>query len=149
MERTRSRSLIWTARGDLSSIKSAHIACVNPLSWREDDGYQPPQNNRGAASATGIAEGKPPPPIAKAVGARCDKGILVVDTPKRRFLRRGDWFGAKWKPQPFNLFYYDVAENAEMRIAALNEILKVEPEPLEPIGETVDVGDSPINMAPH
>lgn len=149
MDRVRLRSLAWTPRGDLASIKSGHLVCVNPLSWRADNTYQPPDSNLGAASATGIADGEPPPPIAKAVGARCDNGILVVDTPKRRFLRRGDWFGAKWKPQPFNLFYYDIAENAALRVATLTEILKVEPEPLEPIGETVDVGDSPINMAPH
>ena len=149
MERTRLRSLTWTPGGELASIKSRHLVCVNPLSWRTDDSYQPPDKNLGAASATGIAEGEAPPPIAKAVGARCDNGILVVDTPKRRFLRRGDWFGAKWKPQPFNLFYYDIARSAALRVATLKAILKVEPEPLEPIGETVDVGDSPINKAPH
>ena len=149
MERVRLRSLTWTPSGDLASIKSEHLICVNPLSWREGDAYEPPERNLGAASATGIAEGEPPPPIPKAVGARCDNGILVVDTPKRRFLRRGDWFGAKWKPQPFNLFYYDIAHNAALRTATLTEILKVEPEPLEPIGETVNVGDSPIHMAPH
>ena len=148
MERVRLRSLIWTPRGDLASSKNGRLTCVNPLSWRADDAYQPPEKNIGAASATGIVDGEPPP-IAKAVGARCDNGILAVDTPKRRFLRRGDWFGAKWKPQPFNLFYYDIAENAVLRVATLKEILKVEPEPLEPIGETVDVGDSPINKAPH
>lgn len=148
MERIRSRSLIWSPRGDLVSVKSDRLACVNPLSWRKDGGRQPPDKNLGAASATGIAGGAPPPAIAKAVGARCEKGVLIVDTPKRRFLRRGDWFGAKWKPQPFNLFYYDIAENVVVRLAALEEILKVEPEPLEPIEETVDVGDSPINKVP-
>lgn len=148
MERTRTRSLIWTASGKLASVKSERLVCVNPLSWMKDGGYVAPENHRGAASATGIGEGAPPPALAKAVGARCDNGILVVDTPKRRFLRRGDWFGAKWKPQPFNLFYYDIAENAAARVATLKELLKVEPEPLEPIGETVDVGDSPINKVP-
>ncbi|OFX01290.1 MAG: hypothetical protein A3E78_10780 [Alphaproteobacteria bacterium RIFCSPHIGHO2_12_FULL_63_12] len=149
MERIRLRALVWTPSGSLDSIRSEHLVCVNPLSWRTDDVYQPAERNLGAASATGIADGEPPPPIPKAVGARCVDGILLVDTPKRRYLRRGDWFGAKWKPQPFNLFYYDIAENVAVRTNRLKEILKVEPEPLEPIGETVEVVDSPINKAPH
>ena len=149
MERVRSRSLVFDAKGDLQSLKTDKILCVNPLSWMSDGGYQPPEKNIGAASATGIAAGAPPPPMAKAVGARCDRGILVVDTPKRHFLKRGDWFGTKWKAQPFNLFYYDLAKNAGERLAALEARLKVEPESLEPIGETIDLGDSPVNKVPH
>lgn len=149
MERARSRSLTWTPDGGLASVKGDRLVCVNPLSWRKDGSYQPPALNLGAASATGIANGAPPPAIPKAVGARCEGGILVVDTPKRRFLRRGDWFGAKWKALPFNLFYYDLAQNAATRLMALQALLKVEPELLEPIAETVDVGDSPVNKVPN
>lgn len=149
MQRIRSRSLAWDKRGDLVSMKSGTLVCVNPLSWTVDSGYQPPERNIGAASATGIARGSPPPAIAKAVGAECVNGILVVDNPRRRFLRRGDWFGAKWKAQPFNLFYYDLAENVGVRLVALEEILKIEPEPLEPIGETIDLGTSPVNKIPN
>jgi len=149
MERVRSRSLAWNAAGELESITSDNLVCVNPLTWRRDDEYAPAEKNIGAASATGIAYGAMPPPIARAVGARCSNGILIVDTPKRGILRRGDWFGDKWKSQPFNLFYYDLAENAGVRLSALVERLKVEPEPLAPIGETIDLGDSPINKVPN
>lgn len=148
MQRVRARALVWDAGGALVSVRSDSLVCVNPLSWRADSAYQPPEKNIGAASATGIAPGSPPPGIAKSVGARCEDGILIVDKPKRRFLRRGDWFGAKWKAQPFNLFYYDIAKNAEERLAALQAILEVEPEPLEPIGETIDLGESPVNKVP-
>lgn len=148
MERVRSRALSFNDAGDIVSGRSERLLCVNPLSWTIDADYQPPERNIGAASATGIEPGTAPPPMPKTVGARCVDGILVVDDPKRRFLRRGDWFGAKWKPQPFNLFYYDLARNAAARTAALIERLKVEPEPLEPISETVDVGDSPVNKVP-
>lgn len=149
MDRIRARTLAFSADGKIASVKSDRTVCVNPLSWRPDDVYQPPERNLGAASATGIADGARPPAIPGAVGARCDRGILIVDTPKRRILRRGDWFGAKWKPQPFNLFYFDLAENADLRVATLARRLETEPELLEPIGETVNVGDSPINKAPH
>lgn len=147
MERIRARSLIWSESGELVSMKSDALVCVNPLSWTPAGPYAPAEKNVGAASATGIAQG-PPPPIAKAVGAACKDGVLVVDNPARRFLRRGDWFGAKWKAQPFNLFYYDLARNAEARLKALRHILKVEPVPLEPIGETLDVEKSPVNKVP-
>ncbi|MCB2113184.1 MAG: DUF3089 domain-containing protein [Parvularculaceae bacterium] len=149
MERIRDRSLAWNAAGELRSFTSSDLVCVNPLTWRRGGDYAPAANNIGAASATGIAYGAMPPPIARAVGARCANGVLVVDTPKRRILRRGDWFGDKWKSQPFNLFYYDLAENAGLRLKALNERLKVEPVPLAPIGETIDLGASPINKVPN
>lgn len=149
MDRARDRALMFSPSGEIVSLKSEGAVCVNPLSWRTDSAYQPPAQNLGAASATGIGDGDAPPAIIGAVGARCENGILIVDTPKRRMLRRGDWFGAKWKPQPFNLFYYDLAENAKIRTEALERRLTIEPEPLAPIGETVDVGDSPINKAPE
>ena len=149
MDRVRARSLAWETGAGLKSIRSDNLVCVNPLTWRADDAYAPADDNVGAASATGIAYGKPPPPIARAVGARCERGILIVDTPKRRILRRGDWFGDKWKAQPFNLFYYDLTKNAAERLAALEARLKTEPEPLEPIGETIDLGASPINKVPN
>ena len=149
MERIRARALVFEESGRLSSVKPADIVCVNPLSWRMDEAYVEAQASLGAASATGIGYGKEPPPIPRAVGARCDRGILVVDDPSRRILRRGDWFGDKWKVQPFNLFYYDLAANAQARLSALREKLKREPEPLEPIGETIDLGASPVNKVPN
>lgn len=149
MERIRNRTLAFDDRGAIVSIRSERPLCVNPLSWTVDEEYRPADLNIGAASATGIAPGAPPPALPNSVGARCDKGILVVDDPRRRYLRRGDWFGAKWRAQPFNLFYYDLANNAGMRLAALAERMKVEPEALEPIGEAIDVVDSPVNKAPH
>lgn len=149
MDRVRNRALMWSPDSGLVSEKREDIVCVNPLSWTTGDEYQQPEKNRGAASATGLGLGALPPAMSAAVGAQCVRGILVVDTPKKRYLRRGNWLGAKWKAQPFNLFYYDLAENAEARLAALQEIMKTEPVPLEPIGETVDVIDSPINQAPN
>lgn len=149
MDRARDRALMFSPSGEIVSLKSDGAVCVNPLSWLTDAAYQPAERNLGAASATGIGDGDAPPAIVGAVGARCENGILVVDNPKRRMLRRGDWFGAKWKPQPFNLFFYDLADNARVRIATLEHRLEIEPEPLAPIDETVDVGDSPINKVPE
>ncbi len=148
MERVRERTLVWDARAELASTHSDALVCVNPLSWRQDDVYQPADKNIGAASATGVAPGAPPAAIEKAIGAQCDNGVLIVDTPKRRILRRGDWFGAKWRAQPFNLFYFDLERNAGARLLALEAILKTEPEPLQPISNAIDLDASPVNKVP-
>jgi len=145
MSRARRRSLVWDKTGDLDSTAGGELVCVNPLSWTRDSAYQPPTAHIGAASATGIGFGVRPPRIARAIGAKCERGILVVDTPRQTYLRRSAWYGAKWKAQPFNLFYFDLEANAAARAAALNERLKTDPELLAPIGETVDVEISPIN----
>lgn len=149
MERIRNRALLWTAADELETRKGEPILCVNPLSWKVGEDYQPRERNIGAASATGLAAGDRPSAMPGEVGARCVDGVLIVDNPATRHLRRGDWFGAKWRAQPFNLFYYDIAENAALRLKTLIHRLASEPEPLEPIGETVEVVDSPVNKAPE
>ncbi len=145
MARARRRSLVWDETGDLASAPGDDLVCINPLSWKSDDGYLPPAQHVGAASATGVGFGARPPRIARAIGAKCERGILVVDTPRQTYLRRSAWYGAKWKAQPFNLFYFDLEANAGDRAAALIERLRTDAELLSPIGETVDVEPSPIN----
>jgi len=149
MTRARRRQLAWNRHGDLAVYNDGPVVCVNPLSWSTSEEYVDPSGNLGAASATGIAYGMRPPPIPKAVGAQCERGVLVVDTPSRKFLRRGNWFGAKWKALPYNLFYYDLAANASARLASLKDALATEPIWLPPITDEVDLAKSPINTAPE
>lgn len=145
MARTRRRSLVWEETGELASAPGDALVCVNPLSWTPEATYQPAEKHIGAASATGIGFGGRPPKLSHVVGARCDRGVLVVDTPRQTYLRRSAWFGAKWKAQPFNLFYFDLEANAALRAATLIERLKTDAEVLAPIGETVDLDASPVN----
>ncbi len=149
MARARRRTLIWDQSGALQSAPGDALVCVNPLSWTPAGDYQAPSQHKGAASATGVGFGARPPKIARAVGAGCDRGVLVVDRPRQTYLRRSGWYGAKWKAQPYNLFYFDLEENAALRAAALAERLKTDPEILAPISDTVDVGDSPVNKVPN
>ncbi len=148
MARARRRTLVWDSKGNLDSVSGDDLVCVNPLSWSQSEVYQPASNHVGAASATGVGFGARPPKIARALGARCERGILVVDEPRQAYLRRSAWFGAKWKAQPFNLFYFDLEANAALRSLTLVERLKSDPEILAPISETVDVIDSPVNKVP-
>lgn len=145
MARARSRSLVWDESGDLASMPGGELVCVNPLSWSTTDDYQPSAAHIGAASATGVGFGARPPKLSHAIGAKCERGILVVDTPRQTYLRRSAWYGAKWKAQPFNLFYFDLEANVGVRLNALVDRLKNDAELLPPIGEAVDVEVSPIN----
>lgn len=148
MTRARRRTLVWDQSGHLQSAPGDALVCVNPLSWTPDGDYQDPSQHKGAASATGVGFGALPPKISRATGARCDRGMLVVDRPRQTYLRRSAWYGAKWKAQPYNLFYFDLEENAALRAATLAERLKTDPEILAPIAAAVDVGDSPVNKVP-
>ena len=148
MARLRNRSLIWTNDGTLESVTGAPLVCVNPLTWRTDEVYAPSELNIGAASATGVGFSASPPALKGAVGARCDRGILVVDRPRQPYLRRGDWFGAKWRAQPFNLFFHDIAANLPQRLDALGALVEAEDQILAPIDQSVDIDASPVNKAP-
>ena len=149
VDRTRRRAMVWTADGDLVAISGTEILCVNPLTWTASTDYVGPEAHFGAASATGLRFGETPPAIAKSIGARCANGVLHVDRPAQDFLRRGDWFGAKWRAQHFNLFYYDLAEDAERRVRNLIARQEEEYRYLDPIEESVDLEVSPINKVPE
>ncbi|MEX0644877.1 MAG: DUF3089 domain-containing protein [Parvularculaceae bacterium] len=149
MERARRRSMVWSRGGDLVAISGEDILCVNPLTWTTATDYVGPEAHLGAASATGLRFGDTPPAIAKAIGARCSNGVLLVDRPAQEFLRRGNWFGAKWRAQAFNLFYYDLAGDAERRVRNLMIRQDHEYRLLDPIEESVDLDVSPVNKVPN
>jgi len=148
MDRMRHRGLIWSDSG-LVPVDNEKLVCINPLTWTSDTSYIGPDRHIGAGSATGIKDGIVPPAVSRALGATCDKGILLVDDPKQEFLRRGNWFGAKWKAQPFNLFYHDLAKNADDRLLALKAQLFEEAQFLDPIDGSVEIESSPINKVPN
>ena len=93
--------------------------CVNPISWTASEAPAPADGHVGAASATGLRIRETPPAIAKAIGAQCVDGVLRVDQPRQTFLRKRHWFGEHWRPQNFNLFYHDLAEDAARRVRNL------------------------------
>lgn len=148
MERARRRSMTWAADGDLVAAAGAPLLCVNPLSWRANEDYVSAESHIGAASATGIRFGATPPSVTHAVGAKCTSGVLVVDPPVQDYLRRRAWFGAKWRAQNYNLFFFDLAADARRRIETTAARLEEESKYLDPIENSLDVIESPINKAP-
>ena len=148
MRRIRSRTMVWTDDGELDSMPRSPILCINPLTWTGKGGYVEPSAHVGAASATGLRMGKTPPAISQAVGAECHDGVLIVDKPAQSYLRRGNWFGAKWRAQHFNLFYFDLREDAKRRARNTAQKLEDEYRFLDPIETPVEVEKSPINKVP-
>ncbi len=149
MRRARKRSMVFDETGDLVPVAGDPPVCVNPLSWRATDDYAGPEAHIGAASATGLMLGERPSALARAIGAQCKQGVLVVDRPPQSYLRRRNWFGAKWRAQNFNLFYHDLAEDATRRTRLAQEQLTKEATILDPIEDAVEIGESPVNEVPR
>lgn len=149
MERARKRSMTWTADGRLEPTAGRELLCVNPLTWAIDSFRAGPDAHLGAASATGLRFGEKPPALARAVGAACVDGVLVVDRPDQSFLRRKPWFGEKWKARAYNLFYFDLAADAARRAGLARTRMDEEARFLEPISQSIDLDVSPINKAPR
>lgn len=148
MERVRRYSLAWEEPGKLMPLGERPLLCVNPLDWRVHEDYVGPEMHVGAASATGIELGRPIPVVSGAIGAACERGILKVDRPMQRYLRTSGMFGAKWKAQPFNLFFHDLTADAQTRVQNLQMVWQIESQRIEPIEETVEIVDSPIRQVP-
>lgn len=148
IKRARTRTLAWAPDGALTSVASGGATCVNPLGWTIDGAYQPATRHLGAASATGLMVTETPPTIAKAIGAACVDGVLIVDRPEQDFLRQPRWFGSHWRPKDFNLFYFDLRKDAERRASATAERLFAEAGALDPIGSSIEVEISPVNKVP-
>lgn len=148
IDRVRRHSISWGRAGRLEPAGEPPLVCVNPLNWRTIEEYVGADAHIGAASATGIELGRPPAAVSGAVGAACDRGILMLDRPKQGYLRRNNAFGAKWKAQPYNLFFHDLTENGRTRVQNLLKLREIEAKRVDPIIETVEIVDSPINRVP-
>ncbi len=96
------------------------IACVNPLTWRLDGRPAPPDSNLGGVVfAREIASsGVPRPGVA---GAQCVGGLLSVAEVADADFRRARGWGGDYHLLDYGLFYMNIRENAEARVAAYLE----------------------------
>ena len=104
---------------DYVSVEGRPLLCTNPLLWNRSEDYAPQRLHLGGVAAEGLDPDMKPAAMAKQVGAQCEDGILYVDKPKRRSLRRPFKVGGKFRTLPSNLFYEDLRVNAEKRVQAL------------------------------
>ncbi len=136
---------------DYSSVQGEALICVNPLLWTQSEDYAPARLHKGGVAAEGLDPETRPAPMPKQAGAQCQDGLLLIDKPKARSLRRPLKVGGKFRTLPSNLFYEDLRINAKARVDAVMEsgrlpkraklldgfeVLEVEE---SPIGEVIDV----------
>ena len=127
------------------AVAGRETICVNPLLWSREEDYAPRRLHLGGAAAEGLEPDIKPAALPKQVGAQCENGLLLVDKPRSRSLRRPIKVGGKFRTLPSNLFYEDLKQNAVTRVDALLKIGKL-PKRTEKLDdfEVIDVVDSPV-----
>jgi len=106
---------------DFASVNERALLCINPLTWTRSQDYAPERLHLGGVAAEGLEPDIRPAARPNQVGAQCQDGILLVDRPRSRSLRRPIQVGAKFRTLPSNLFYEDLRQNAVARVEALIE----------------------------
>ncbi|MGB3456684.1 MAG: DUF3089 domain-containing protein [Litorimonas sp.] len=119
-ERFRERLLVHDG-ADYTSVAGRPLLCLNPLNWSQAETYVPERFHMGGVAAEGLEPDIRPAARPNQVGAQCDDGLLRVDRPRSRSLRRPFQVGAKFRTLPSNLFYEDLRQNAVRRVEALLE----------------------------
>jgi len=113
-----SRALVHSKNG-YAPTEGRPLLCMNPLLWDRSTDYAPRRLHLGGLAAEGLDPDMNPAPLAKQTGAQCEDGILMVDKPKSKALRRPIVFGGKFRTIPSNLFYEDLRQNAVKRVEAM------------------------------
>ena len=101
------------------SIANRPTLCVNPLLWTTSEDYAPARLHLGGVAAEGLDPDIDPAPLTKQSGAQCQDGLLLVDKPKSKSLRRPLKVGGKFRTLPSNLFYEDLKQDAKRRVDLL------------------------------
>lgn len=120
------RSTLWIEAGRLGQTPGRELACVNPLLWTTSEDYAPARLHRGGAAAEGLELGERPSPLSSQTGAQCQNGLLFVDQPRSRTLRRPSRLVEIRRVPPFNLFYADLEADVTRRAAILADTLAEE-----------------------
>ncbi|MEE9347679.1 MAG: DUF3089 domain-containing protein [Robiginitomaculum sp.] len=113
-----SNSLVFEG-ARLTPVEGRALLCMNPLLWTRSNDYAPARLHKGGVAAEGLAPDANPAPSPRQAGAQCEDGVLVIDKPKQRSLRRPARIGGRYRTLPSNLFYEDLRQNIDTRITAL------------------------------
>lgn len=138
------RGMSWTADGELDYIRDRGTLCVNPLLWTTSEDFAPARLHAGGAAAEGLGPDDYPSPLANQTGAQCQNGLLMIETPRSRALRRPDRLGEDRRVPPYNLFYADIEIDAARRMGTLQAILAEEARYAPPLGEIEEVEIAPV-----
>ena len=130
---------------DYQMVNGRPLLCTNPLLWNRSKDYAPSRLHLGGLAAEGIDLDTDPAPLVKQAGVQCQDGILYVDQPKSKSLRRPIKFGGKFRTLRSNLFYEDSRVNAQKRVHSLLETgtLPRRVETLDDL-DIIEIIDSPV-----
>jgi len=138
------RSMSWDASGALDFIAGRGLLCVNPLLWTTAEDYAPARLHAGGAAAERLAPGDDPSPLADQTSAQCQNGLLMIEQPRSRLLRRPNRLGEDRRVPPFNLFYADLRADAVRRMEAVQVILAEEALYAPPFDAPETVEEAPV-----
>lgn len=138
------RSMSWTARGALDFVTDRALLCVNPLLWTTAEDFAPARLHQGGAAATGLTLEDAPSAMASQTGAQCQNGLLMIEQPRARALRRAGRLGEDRRAPDFNLFYRDLQIDAQRRLARLGEIRAEEARYAPPLAAPIEVDEADL-----
>jgi len=140
------KTMVWDDMGRLDSVRGRPLLCINPLLWTDELDYAPARLHLGGVAAEGLGEDVAPAPMPQQTGAQCQGGILLLDKPKQKNLRRPSRFGGKYRTLPFNLFYEDLRVDAKRRVQnLLDKDILPKRAPLLKL-DTIEIEDSPVKL---
>lgn len=142
-ERFLEQSLVHNGR-EYEAINNRPTLCINPLLWTQSEDYAPARLHLGGVAAEGLDPDMTPASITKQSGAQCSSGLLLVDTPRSKSLRRPRAVGAKFRTLPSNLFYEDLKQDAKRRVQNLLDA-KILPERAGPMLDNFDVQEIEVS----
>ncbi len=140
------KAMVWDNNNWLKAVEGKKTLCVNPLLWSMDTDYAPARLHKGGVAAEGLGDDIEPATFPSQTGAQCQNGILLIEQPKTKSLRRPSRFGGKFRTMPSNLFYEDLKLDAKRRVDNLlaKDVLPKRAPLLDM--ETIEVKDSPITL---
>ncbi|WP_421858797.1 DUF3089 domain-containing protein [Oceanicaulis sp.] len=138
------RSRALDARGRLTAVEGRALLCVNPVLWTANEDYAPARLHRGAAAAEGLSLTDTPSPMTNQTGAQCQSGLLMIDQPRARALRRSGRLAEDRRVRSSNLFYMDIRANAETRLNTIRAVMADEARYAPALDAPVEVDVAPI-----
>jgi hypothetical protein len=141
------KSLVYNGR-IYEAIANRPTLCINPLLWTQSEDYAPDRLHLGGVAAEGLDPDMQPAPLRNQTGVQCQDGLLHVDTPRSKSLRRPLKVGGKFRTLPSNLFYEDLKQDAKRRVETLlnAQVLPERAGALLDDFEVQDVQDSPVTL---
>ncbi len=140
------KALTWD-KSNFSAVQSRSLLCINPLSWNFDTSLASANLHLGGVAAEGLGINMLPAPTPQQTQAQCKGGVLIIQVPKQKSLRRPNRFGDRFRTSPSNLFYEDIRVDASRR---MQNILKTNTLPKRaPLLDldTIEINDNAVTPA--